>query len=63
MYDKFVYVFNEEDKDYLLKMGYKLFKEEKNKDKDIYVFLNDVSKIEFIENKEGEFLFTNRLYF
>lgn len=37
---KFLYVFSEEDKNWLLQLGYKLFKEDERGEQPIYVFYN-----------------------
>lgn len=61
--EKFINVFSEEDKNYLIENGYTLLNSQKNGDTTIYIFKNDSNKMTFSEKDRGRFLFTNILTF
>lgn len=61
--EKFINVFTEKDKEYLIQNGYTLLNAQKNGDTTIYIFKNDSNKITFSEKDRGRFLFTNILTF
>ena len=61
--EKFINVFTEKDKEYLIKNGYTLLNAQKNGDTTIYIFKNDSNKMTFSEKDRGRFLFTNILTF
>ena len=60
---KFINVFTEKDKEYLIQNGYTLLNAQKNGDTTIYIFKNDSNKMTFSEKDRGRFLFTNILTF
>lgn len=61
--EKFINVFTEKDKEYLIQNGYTLLNAQKNGDTTIYIFKNDSNKMTFSEKDRGRFLFTNILTF
>lgn len=60
----FIYVFNKEDKDYLINKGFRCITELNLQNKSIWCFANSIDKIALFSKDDTEkFLFTNRAYF
>lgn len=60
--EKFIYVFNEEDKHELLNQGLVFLCEGVMNGKTMYVFMNS-SKIKFSSEDKRKFMFSNKLFF
>lgn len=60
--EKFIYVFNEEDKHELLSQGLVFLCEGFMNGKTMYVFMNS-SKVKFSSEDKRKFMFSNKLFF
>lgn len=60
--EKFIYVFNEEDKHELLNQGLVFLCEGVMDGKTMYVFMNS-SKVKFSSEHKRKFMFSNKLFF
>ncbi|MDU6996525.1 MAG: hypothetical protein E6356_16845 [Terrisporobacter othiniensis] len=62
MENKFIYVFNEEDKKELILNGFKYICEQKMGNKQVYIFNNDSNKLNFTLDK-SKYVMDNKLFF
>ena len=62
MKNKFIYVFNEEDKRELILSGFKYICEQNLGDKTVYVFNNDSKNLKFSLDK-SKYVMDNKLFF
>ncbi|MFR2570200.1 MAG: hypothetical protein ACLS90_00540 [Clostridia bacterium] len=60
--NKFIYVFNEEDKHELLNRGLVFLSEGIIDNKTVYIFLNS-TKVKFSNEDKRKFMFSNKLFF
>lgn len=59
---QFIYVFDEADRDILIKAGYQLLKESENNNGHIYVFATD-NRLEFNQRGLSKYVLSNFLAF